>query len=51
MRNKTLPFSTGNNIQYPVINHTGDEYKKNVCICITKAYTSFMIKKIKKNQL
>ena len=47
MHNKILPFSTGNNIQYPVISHTGDKYKKNVYICITKAYTSFMIKKIK----
>ena len=28
MHNKILPFSTGNNIQYPVINHTGNEYKK-----------------------
>ena len=47
MHNKILPFSTGNNIQYPVISHTGYKYKKNVYICITKAYTSFMIKKIK----
>ena len=31
--NKVLPYSTGNYIQYPGINHNGKEYKKE-CICI-----------------
>ena len=26
--NKVLPYSTGNYIQYPVINHNGKEYEK-----------------------
>jgi hypothetical protein len=30
-----IQYSTGNYIQYPVINHTGKEYEKE-CICITK---------------
>ena len=29
--NKVLLYSTGNNIQYPVINHNGKEYEKE-CI-------------------
>ena len=30
--NKVLLYSTGNFIQYPMINHNGKEYiKKNVC--------------------
>ena len=28
MDNKVLLYSTGNRIQYPVINHKGKEYKK-----------------------
>ena len=28
INNKVLLFSTGNYIQYPVINHNGKEYKK-----------------------
>ena len=31
--NKTLMYSTGNYIQYPVINHKGREYKR-MYICI-----------------
>ena len=34
INNKFLLYSTGNNIQHPVINHNGKEYKKNVCVCI-----------------
>ena len=30
-----IQYSTGNYIQYPVINHTGKEYEKE-CICITE---------------
>ena len=31
-------YSTGNYIQYPVINHNGKEYlKKNVYMCITES--------------
>ena len=28
VNNKVLPYSTGNYIQYPVINHNGKEYEK-----------------------
>ena len=35
--NKVLLYSTGNYIQYPVINHNGNEYKKNAYIC-TKSF-------------
>ena len=28
INNKVLLYSTGNYIQYPMINHTGKEYKK-----------------------
>ena len=28
INNKILPYSTGNYIQYPVINHIGTEYEK-----------------------
>ena len=34
--NKVLLYSTGNYIQYPMINHNGNEYlKKSVYMCIT----------------
>ena len=33
-RHKVLMYSTGDNIQYPVINHTGKECKKRMCICV-----------------
>ena len=29
---KILMYSTGNYIQYPVINHNGKEYRKRECI-------------------
>ena len=33
INNKVLLYSTGNYIQYPMINHNGKEYeKRNVCI-------------------
>ena len=33
INNKVLLYSTGNNIQYSVINHNGKEYfKKHICI-------------------
>ena len=33
--NNILLFSTGNYIQYPVINHNGKECKKEyVCVCV-----------------
>ena len=35
INNRVLLYSTGNYIQYPVINHNGKEYEKNVYICIT----------------
>ena len=36
--NKVLLYSTGNYIQYHVINHSGKEYKKEcVCVCITES--------------
>ena len=38
INNKVLLYSTGDYIQYPVINHNGKEYKKNiymyVCVCV-----------------
>ena len=34
--NKVLLYSTGNYIQYPVINHNGKEYEKEY-ICITES--------------
>ena len=34
--NKVLLYSTGNYIQYPVVNNNGKEYKKE-CICITES--------------
>ena len=37
INNKVLLYSTGNYIQYPVINHNGKKYKKNVYICITES--------------
>ena len=33
MNNKVLPFSTGNYIQYPIINRNGKEYEK-ACVCV-----------------
>ena len=36
INNKVLLYSTGNNIQYPVINHNGKEYgKEDIRITIT----------------
>ena len=32
INSKVLLYSTGNYIQYPVINHHGKEFEKNVCI-------------------
>ena len=32
INNEILLHSTGNYIQYPMINHNGKEYKNNVCI-------------------
>ena len=38
INNKVLLYSTENYIQYPIINHSGEEYfKKNVYICITES--------------
>ena len=38
IKNKVLLYSTGNYIQYPVINHNGKEYEKeSVHICITES--------------
>ena len=42
INNKVLLFSTGNYIQYPVMNHNGKEYEKEcvyiyVYICITES--------------
>ena len=36
INNKVLLYSTGNYIQYPVINHNGKEYlKKNICVYLS----------------
>ena len=37
INNKVLLYSTGNYIQYLVINHNVSKYKKNVYICITES--------------
>ena len=38
INNKVLLYSTGNYIQYPVINHNGKEYEKEyVCVCVTES--------------
>ena len=37
INNKVLLYSTGNYIQYPVINHNGKEYEKEY-ICITESF-------------
>ena len=37
INNKVLLYSTGNYIQYPVINHNGKEYEKDciyICVCV-----------------
>ena len=33
VNNKVLQYSTGNSIQYPVINHSGKEYEKE-CVSL-----------------
>ena len=38
INNKVLLYSTGNYIQYPVINHNGKDYEKEyIYICITES--------------
>ena len=39
INNKVLLYSTGNYIQYPVINYSGEEYEKTIYIyiCITES--------------
>ena len=34
INNKVLPYSIGNYIQYPVINHNGKEYEKRMSVCV-----------------
>ena len=34
IKSKGLLYSTGNYIQYPVINHNGKEYAECVCVCV-----------------
>ena len=34
INNKVLLYSTGISIQYPVVNHNGKEYEKNIYICV-----------------
>ena len=34
MNNKLLLYTTGNYIQYPVIDHNGKEYEKEYILCI-----------------
>ena len=39
INNKVLLYSTGNYIQYPVINHNGKEYEKEcIYICTTESF-------------
>ena len=35
--NKVLLYSTRSYIQYPVVNHNREEYKKNMYICVTES--------------
>ena len=37
INNKVLPYSTGNHIQYPIINHNGKDYFKNLYVCIPES--------------
>ena len=37
INNKVLLYSTGNYIQYPVINHNGKEYLKKKYLCIPES--------------
>ena len=37
INNKVLLYSTGNYVQYPVINHRERNMKRNVCMCITES--------------
>ena len=37
--NKVIPYCTGNDIQYPVINHNGKEYTY-VCVCVCVFHNS-----------
>ena len=34
INNKVLLYSTGNYIEYPVINRNGKEYKKRMYVCV-----------------
>ena len=34
LNNKVWLYSTGNYIQYPMINHNGKEYLKKECVCV-----------------
>ena len=38
INNKVLLYSTGNYIQFPMINHNGNEYKKE-CMCMCNRIT------------
>ena len=40
INNKVLMYSTGKYIEYPVINHNGKEYKKNVFMCCDRSLKS-----------
>ena len=40
INNKVLLCSTGNCIQYLVINHNGRKYEKNICITESLCYTA-----------
>ena len=33
INNKVILYSTENYIQYPIINHHGKEYEKEMCMC------------------
>ena len=37
INNNILLYSKGNYIQYPVINHSGENMRMNVCMCITES--------------
>ena len=37
MGKQVLLYSTGNYIQYPMINHNAKEYEKRIYLCITES--------------
>ena len=43
MNNKVLLYSIGNCIQYPVINHNGEEYEKECYVYVLYIYIIYIL--------